>query len=845
MPGTYFTLELQPELPARIKRLAELANDLYYSWDRHTRGLFYYLDHELWADCRHNPKVFLRRVSQTKLEEAAADRTFLEEYQRTLAKYDTYHEALDSLQQVHHLNPATDLVAYFCAEFGLHESLPVYSGGLGILAGDYCKAASDLGMPFVAVGLLYRQGNLSQTIDGAGGQVSQYYPVKLDDLPLQPARDAGGQEVYVRVELPRSHCRVKVWRAKAGHTNLYLLDTDVDGNSDEDKAITYQIYPSDQHVRFRQEIVLGIGGTRALASLGLQPVIWHINEGHPCLQIVERWRQFVAAGVAWPAALELVAASTVFTTHTPVPAGHEVYDADFIRSYLGAHIDAIGIGARQFLELGANHASQGFNMTSFSIRCSRFHNGVSRVHRGVAAAMEQALWREIPVDENPMDYVTNGIHVPTFLAREWINTLDDPGWDSELLNPDYWQRIGNIPDATFWSVHLALKRKLFRDCCEYITTRCRRHGYSQTQIDHETRLLRSDEDTLVIGFARRFATYKRATLLFDDADRLARLLNDPQRPVLLIIAGKAHPHDEPGKELIRRIHEFSRELRFHGRVLLLEGYDMSLARQLVTSVDLWLNTPEFPLEACGTSGMKAGSNGVINLSVLDGWWAEAYNGANGWALQPHDSEPDPVRRRSLEGRELLDLLEQEIVPRYFEQEPGYPETWVRMAKESMQSIIPRFNSQRMVMDYVNKYYLPSITKTRQLLEGSRANAGLLADWKTRVRQKWPGVRIRRLDQTAVSIRQGAELCIQVGVTLNGLDSGDINVECLMGAAHESRDTTFSSCLLLQPVRVDREETIFEIRFTPAHAGLVGYKLRVYPYHKLLCHPFETGFMKWV
>lgn len=845
MTGTYFTLELQPELPQRLSRLEELANDLYYSWDRHTRGLFYYLDRELWEDCRHNPKMFMRRISQEKLEEAASDRTFLEEYQRTLAKYDTYHEELIALQKNHDLDPEADLIAYFCAEFGLHESLPVYSGGLGILAGDYCKAASDLGIPFVAVGLLYRQGNLTQTIDNDGNQISHYHPVNLEDLPIKPALDAEGNEVYVTLKLPQSTFQVKVWRAKAGHTNLYLLDTDVEENRDEDRAITYQIYPSDQHIRFKQEIVLGIGGTRALSSMGLEPTIWHINEGHPCLQIVERWRRYTAAGYPYRAALEQVAASTVFTTHTPVPAGHEIYERELIRYYLSGYIESIGIDSREFMELGTNSTSQGFNLTAFTIRCSRFHNGVSRVHRGVAAEMEKNLWPEIPVEENPMDYVTNGVHVPTFLAREWINLLDDHGWASELLNADYWQRIDKYPDATFWSVHLSLKNRLYKDCCEFIGHRCRRSGYSQAQINKEVRMLRGEEDTLVIGFARRFATYKRATLLFDDPDRLARLLNDSERPVILIIAGKAHPHDEPGKALIRRIHEYSREPRFNGKVILLEGYDMSLARELVTGVDLWLNTPEYPLEACGTSGMKAAVNGVLNLSVLDGWWAEGFNEKNGWGLQPHDSEPDHGRRRQLESAELLDLLEHDVIPMYFDKGPGYPEAWVRMAKESMKSSIPQFNSQRMVMDYVNKFYLPAKSKVQMLAADDGGNANTLAVWKDAIRQKWSGVRIRRLDNSVKTIRQGEEFCIRVGVFLNGLDNGDVHVECLLGQAYETKDNSYSSCHLLSPVENKQTETVYEIRFTPAYTGLVGYKLRAYPYNKLLCHHLEAGFMKWV
>lgn len=845
MAGTFFTLEVQPEIPKRLARLEELANDLYYSWDRHSQGLFFYLDRELWENCRHNPKVFLRRVSQHRLEEAAADRAFLEEFQRTLANFDTYHEEIKRLKKVHKLDADKDLIAYFCAEFGLHESLPVYSGGLGILAGDYCKAASDLGIPFVAVGLLYRQGNLSQTIGHEGQQVTHYLPVDLKDLPIQPALSPNGKEIFVSIDLPESKLLVKVWWARTGNTNLYLLDTDVAENSEADRAITFQIYPSDQDTRLKQEIVLGIGGTRALNSLGLTPAVWHINEGYPCLQILERCRVLVEKGLEFQAALQLVAARTVFTTHTPVPAGHEVYDVEMLRSYLAGFISELNIEEEEFFALGKNDQQQGFNLTTFSICCSRFHNGVSQIHRQVAAEMEKKIWPEIPVEENPMGFVTNGIHVPTFMAREWINLLDDPGWFNELLNPDYWQKIDTIPDATFWSNHLLLKANLYHDCCISIERRCRRHGYSQAQITREVEQLRGNEDALVIGFARRFATYKRATLLFDDPERLQRLLNNPERPVILIFAGKAHPNDEPGKELIKRIHEFSRQAEFQGKVLLLEGYDLALGRKLVTGVDLWLNTPEYPLEACGTSGMKAAINGVINLSVMDGWWAEGYNKKNGWALQPHDLEMDLQRRRWLENRELMDLLEQEIVPMYFDKMQGYSERWVRMAKESMKSIIPRFNSQRMVMDYVNQYYLPAIITSARLEEGQAANAKLLADWKQTINKQWPGLSIRRLDNSFTSLKQGKEMTLRVEVHLNGLASEDINVECLLGRATDTDELEIISCHKLEAADKNKDETIYEIRFTPDLTGLVAYKIRAYPYHRFLCHHFEMGFMKWV
>jgi starch phosphorylase len=845
MTDTFFTLELQPEIPARLARLEDLANNLYYSWDRHFRGLFFYLDRQLWDECGHNPKVFLRRISQQRLNEVAEDRVFLDEYQQTLANFDIYLKELKRLKKLHKLDLDKDLIAYFSAEFGLHESLPIYSGGLGILAGDYCKAASDLGIPFLAVGLLYRQGNLNQTIDGGGNQISHYHPVNLNDLPLQPACDAAGNEVYVNLRLPESELHVKVWLARAGHTNMYLLDTDVPENNDLDRGITYQIYPADIHNRLKQEIVLGIGGVKALEKLGLAPAVWHINEGHPCLQIIERCRQLVALGWNFPAALQQVASCTIFTTHTPVPAGHEVYETEMLRPYLSGYIQELGIKEEKFFRIGAERSKQGFNLTTFSIRCSRFQNGVSRVHRGVAAEMEKGIWKEIPVADNPLGYVTNGVHVQTFLAREWVNVLDDPGWHNEFLKPAYWERIESIPDATFWSIHLALKNSLSRSCCDLIEKRCRRNGYSQAQIDNETCQLLANRDALVLGFARRFATYKQATLLFDDPERLERILNNPERPVIIIFAGKAHPHDEPGKELIRRIHEFSREPRFNGKVVLLEGYDLALARKLVTGVDVWVNTPRFPLEACGTSGMKAGSNGVINLSVLDGWWAEGYNGENGWAIQPHDSEPDSDRRRWLENKELLDVIEQEIVPMYFDRVPGYPQRWIKMAKQSMKTIIPRFNAQRMVMDYVNQYYLPAINTSRLLLADNGKHADELACWKQAVDKQWPDVTIRRMDDSPEVIRQGNELRIKVGVKLNGLDSEDVFVECLMGRHNDRNGFEVLSCYQLHATGSEQDETIYETGFTPQLSGLVAYQLRAFPYHRYLCHPFETGYMKWV
>jgi glycogen phosphorylase len=843
--GTSFSIELQPEIPLRLARLDELANDLYYSWDRHSRGLFYYLDKELWEECRHNPKVFLRRISQKRLEEVATDRAFLEEYQRTLANYDTYHEEIKHAKHEGKLDHEKDLLAYFCAEFGLHESLPVYSGGLGILAGDYCKAASDLGLPFVAVGILYRQGNATQTIDDEGHQITHYLPVELDDLLIKAATDRNGNDIIVNIALPDTTLYVKVWQAKAGHTKLVLLDTDLEQNNEMDRAITFELYPADRHTRLKQEIVLGIGGVRALRQLGLSPTVWHINEGHPCLLLLERWHELVSKGMEFPVALQFAAANTVFTTHTPITAGHEVFDADMIGTYLSGFIDELGIDIQQFMRLGQNEHKQSFNLTGFSLRCSRFHNGVSRIHGDVAGEMEQHIWPQIPVDENPIGYVTNGIHVPTFLAREWFNVLDDPGLHNELLNPDYWSRIDDIPDATFWSTHFSLKSSFLKNCIELMELRCKRHGQSQAQIDSQTEIIKSYEDVLVIGFARRFATYKRADLLFDDTERLQRLLSNRAQPVIFMFAGKSHPHDEPGKQLIKRIHDLSLQPEFHGKIILLEGYDMALARKLVACVDVWLNTPEYPMEASGTSGMKAGINGVINFSILDGWWAEGYNGHNGWAIQPHKTEMNLDVRRKLEAKELLDILEYEVIPMYFDKGQGYSEAWVKMSKESMKSIIPRFNSQRMAMDYVNQFYLHAISISNQLEKNNYEAARQLTKWKLTINKQWSGISIRRTDTCKPAIKQGEELVLRVNVKLNGLKSQDIHVECILSRTANQDDFESISCHPLKAIAEENEETVYECRFVPDLSGLISYKLRAYPYHPLLCHPFEMGYLLWL
>ncbi len=849
MTGTEFTLEVQPDLPERLGRLQELADDLLYSWDRQVRGLFYRLDPALWEHCGHNPRVFLRRVAQEVLDQAVEDRLFMEDYRQVLAAYDAYKEEAIRREVAEVLDADTDLVAYFCAEFGFHESFPIYSGGLGILAGDHCKAASDLAIPFVGVGLLYRQGYFTQTIDNHGNQIAHYTPTDFGDLPVKPARDAQGDEIRLAITLPGRTVQVRVWEGVAGHIKLYLLDTDLPQNSEEDRRITYQLYGGDVHTRIQQEMVLGIGGVRALRALGLGPTVWHINEGHAAFQILERCREYVEAGLDFDSALELTACRTVFTTHTPVPAGHDIFDEHLIATYFEGLPEALGIDLETFKSLGSSPGNQGgFNMTALALRGSRFHNGVSRIHGEVASRMEGYVWPQVPPEENPIRHVTNGVHVPTFLAREWANLFDMRfrEWRNQMLDEDYWNCIDDIPDHRYWSLHQSLKTELLEDVYRRMLHQHRRNGCSEALISRLTGVVRqTDADILVMGFARRFATYKRATLLFSDPQRLAALLNDPERPVLLLFAGKAHPNDLPGQQLIQTIHEFSQRPEFIGKIILLEGYDLALARKMVTGVDVWINTPEYPMEASGTSGQKAGINGVINLSVLDGWWGEGYNGENGWAIAPHGPQFDPAYRNQEEANDLLNLLERKVVPLYYQRDGhGYSEGWVRLSKNSMKSIIPRFNAQRMVMDYVRDFYGPARDQGRRLGADGGTPAKVLANWKRKVREHWSGVRMWRVDEPPRRIRHDQTLDIRVRAHLNGLDADDVTLECLVGT-HEDGATVIHERVPLAAQEPEGGEVEFTLQLQPKLPGLQFYKLRMYPSHPLLSHPFETGCMIWL
>jgi starch phosphorylase len=854
MPGTRHQLEVNPTIPPRLARLDELSNNLWYSWDRPTRSLFARLGAGLWRAVHHSPKAFLKRMDQKRINEAADDPVFLGTMNRVLSAFDSYHaEPRLQLPGRPPLQP-TDLIAYFCAEFGFHESLPIYSGGLGILAGDHCKGASDMRLPFVAVGLLYRQGYFHQTIDREGNQTAHYGDNDFDDMPIEPVRHPDGSEMHIGVDFPGRTVWAKIWRARVGNNSLYLLDTQLAENSESDRRIAHQLYGGDRRTRIEQEILLGVGGVRALAELKLRPTVWHINEGHAAFQVLERIRNLVAQNMPFAAALEAAASNTVFTTHTPVPAGHDHFADDMVMHYFGGFCKAAGLDAESLLGMGrvGGSVSGGgeFNMTALALRGSRFHNGVSRIHGEVSSRICGDMWPQITAAENPMDYVTNSVHTPTFLATDWYETFDRHlglGWQHRLTDQSCWNGVHRIPDQIFWSIRQSLKAQLLHLVHSRVRQQHLRNQGSEAHLDRVLRLADPNNPTvLTIGFARRFATYKRAALLFNNLDWLREILSDAQRPVLFIFAGKAHPADEPGRQLIRQIAELSRQRDFEGRILLVEGYDLHLARRMVAGVDVWLNNPIYPLEASGTSGMKAAINGAINLSVLDGWWGEGYDGKNGWAIKPAADGLDPAQRDQDEARTLYELLQDSVVPMYYRSTSlGYSPEWVAMAKQSIASIMPRFNMQRMLTDYAEKFYSPAAEQWRKYAGDGFSGARHVAEWKERIRAAWPRIAMRRIDQGVARIRYGDTLRFEVAVQLDGLTANDLTVELVFTRPGEPTTVRARRYVLHHERVLENGEHLFVRELTPDQCGKMEYRFRVFPTHPLLTHPFEMGMMIWL
>jgi starch phosphorylase len=697
---------VREKLPTRIKRLEELANNLWWSWHQDARDLFKMLDYPLWRSTGHNPVLMLLEASQERIEEVAKDPLFLRHYDSVLLRFD--RDVKDGHLWFSQTYPDfTDRpIAYFSAEFGLHQSIPIYSGGLGVLSGDHAKEASDLGMQMVGVGFLYSQGYFTQRIPSHGWQEAIYTPLKLSQTPINPCRGKDGNQLRVKVRLANQEVHALIWEVKVGRTLLYLLDTDVPENAPWDRTLSARLYGGDREMRMSQEIVLGIGGVRAIRALGLDPIVWHINEGHCAFMTLERIRELVKQGMAFDEAAETVRSSTIFTTHTPVPAGHDAFDLSMVEKYFRHYWEEMGLTREQFLALGQWESQ--LNMTVLSMRLSQHRNAVSDLHGKVSRRMWHVMWPDRPVEEVPIDHVTNGVHLPSWvygpLGRLFEKYLGS-GWRERHDDPDLWERLDDIPDKELWIVHQNQKRKMMG----FIRERARRRRISG-QMDPDQVLAAGaflDPEALTIGFARRFATYKRATLLFQDLEWLKRVVHDLYQPVQFIFAGKAHPADEAGKHLIQQVYNLAKDPALGGRIAFLEDYDMHVARYLVQGVDVWLNTPRRPHEASGTSGMKAAINGVPNLSVLDGWWVEGYNGANGWAMKPLE-KGDHRAQDAHDAAQLYQLLEAEVVPLFYRRDSDdIPRGWVEVMKESIRVAAPNFCMRRMVKEYTNKFYVPA------------------------------------------------------------------------------------------------------------------------------------------
>jgi starch phosphorylase len=698
------------KIPERISRIEELASNLWWSWHPEGRALFRTLDYPLWRMTGHNPVQLLDEIDSEKLEAAAGDSTFLSLYDAAISAFDSEINDNHSWYAAKYHDTMKKPIAYFSMEFAIHNSLPIYAGGLGVLAGDLCKEASDLGIPLVAVGFMYPQGYFRQRISAEGWQQEEYSQLDFTRAPVSPlvAQDS---QCLVEVELGDRKLYIGAWLVRLGRVELYLLDTDIEGNDPDERQLSSRLYTADREHRLQQEILLGIGGVRLLREMGIQPSIWHANEGHTAFMMLERIREDVAAGRTFNEALEDIQKTSVFTTHTPVPAGHDVFSTELIDRYFKNYWPLLGIDRKTFLSLGWQIGSREneFNMTVLSLKTSGRRNAVSQLHGKVTRRMWCQLWVDCSEENAPISQITNGIHVPTWIAlenRQLFNRYLGDDWIERHDDADLWKKIDVIPDAELWQTHVTLKRKLLHIILERAQQRWAQEGATAQQILSMGALL--DQDTLTIAYVRRFAEYKRPFLLFYDIGRLKKIIDNPWRPVQIIFAGKSHPADLASKSLLQRVHTMARDREFQGRIAFLEDYDMRLARYLAQGVDVWLNTPRRLREASGTSGMKAALNGVLNLSVPDGWWPEGFNGSNGWSIGDMTLKASNAEEDRSDADALYRLLENEVIPLYYERDRNVlPLEWISMMKQSIRSIIPQFNARRMLKEYCEQLYLPA------------------------------------------------------------------------------------------------------------------------------------------
>ncbi len=842
---SFRTVSIKPRLPRLIEGLGEISRNFWFSWNIPAQNLFKRINEKLWEDVNHNPVKFLLLVNEEDLEETALDEEYLKLYRQVMEDFHRYLNK-ESWFQKKYPGMGDKVIAYFSPEFGLHESHPIYSGGLGLLAGDHMKSASDLGLPFVGVGLLYKHGYFNQIVNREGRQEAHYPYHNFYDQPIQPVFNGRGEEVVIKVEFPGRDVFVKVWRSRVGRVDLILLDANISLNSFEDRAITGQLYGGDRSVRISQEILLGIGGVRALRKLDIHPSAWHTNEGHAAFMLVERLRELVTEkGISFDTAVEAVRSCSVFTTHTPVAAGHDLFPAEMMDHYFSHLYGVPGMGREEFLKLGWDQGRGMFNMTLLAMRLSGYCNGVSRLHGEVSRELFSGLYPGIPVEEIPVTHVTNGIHTFTWLAQEIKDLYSiylGSDWQERVTDRQMWKNNFDLPDNLLWVVHQSLKERMIRFARNVLKKQRIRNQESYDRIREVENFLRPG--VLTIGFARRFAAYKRAGLLFRDRERLSRLVNHPERPVQIIYAGKAHPADTEGQELIRLVYEVSNEQEFKGKIVFLEDYGIDMARYLLQGVDVWLNTPRRPLEASGTSGQKAAANGVINVSVLDGWWPEAYNGKNGFAIGEKRKYSDNEMQDRDDCYSLYSLLEEKVVPAYYRQEMGFPGEWVQMMKNSMQTITPVFSTERMVQEYTNRFYVPLIKRGERFARDRYSLAEKMREYKQLLSQNWSQVEIIRVETNVTrEMSVGDALMLKASVRLGPIRPDDVDLEIVYGSVSEKGLYNISTAPMLFEGAEEGGLYSFSGQVILPQ-GTFGYTVRVRPGSPDLLYKFELPLVAW-
>lgn len=846
-------ITVNPQLPKRIEKLGEIANNLWWSWNTEFLRLFKKIDIDLWETVEKNPVKFLKLVSQEKLEEASNNIAFLREYDKNVENFENYINSKNTWFSRNYPDNTKDPIAYFSAEYGLDQILPIYSGGLGILSGDHLKSASDLGIPLVAVGLLYKNGYFNQKINGYGDQETEYKSIDINTMPITQVKDEEGNDLIIYVKFPKRRLYLKVWQVNVGRVKLYLMDSDIEENHEEYRNITTTLYGGEQEMRISQEIVLGMAGVRLLKTLGLNPTVYHMNEGHSSFLILELIKNIIKEKeLSFEMAKDIVSSKTVFTTHTPVPAGNDIFPLDLVEKYFKDYWDRFGITKEEFMQMGMKpnpEPNSGFNMGILALKASGKKNGVSKLHGAVSRELFAEVWPEISPDESPITHVTNGIHTCSWLApnlKELYNEYLMPYWQDNIYKNETWGRINTIPDEKLWNEHIARKQKLIEVVKNNVMTRLRKYGYPYEEINDITSKL--DPNALTIGFARRFATYKRATLLFRDLERITGILNNSEKPVQIIIAGKAHPRDKEGQDLIKYIHEISMKPQFRGKIFLLENYNMEMSRYLISGVDVWLNTPRRPMEASGTSGQKASVNGVVNFSILDGWWAEGYNQKNGWAIGTNKEYDNYEIQDNEDSESIYHILENKIIPVYYEKnKKGIPTKWVELMKNSIMSTGGEYSTSRMLVDYTNKLYMPLINLYNNYYT-DLTEVGGFNEWKREIYRNWDNIKIaEQNNMNNVSVDAGDNIKVNCEVTIPNISPENIEVQVYYGKIKDNGMVEKIAVIPMEMYEENEEERKYyytaQIELTTG--GNYGYTFRVMPKHEMLLDSENLNLVKWI